>query len=140
MSFNSVKKKDYLLLNNEFPCSVIEVNKSKPGKHGSAKYAIRGRNLLTGRVHEMLCNSHDMPKYLDVRRYELFGGYVDDGYVYAYSEIGEEESHKITDSNMLEKIDSYDGDEYEVTVAKNHKIHNIIKNIQFIILQIYLKR
>lgn len=34
-----------------------------------------------------------------------------------------------------------EGPEVRVTtVAKNHKIHNIIKNINFIILQKYLKR
>lgn len=38
------------------PCKVTEVNTAKPGKHGSAKVILKGRDIFTGKVYE--CTYH----------------------------------------------------------------------------------
>ncbi len=43
----SVKEGSYIILEGE-PCRVVEVEKSKPGKHGSAKCRITAISIFTG--------------------------------------------------------------------------------------------
>jgi len=43
----SVKEGSYIMLDGE-PCRVVEVEKSKPGKHGSAKVRLVGISIFTG--------------------------------------------------------------------------------------------
>jgi len=43
----SVKEGSYIILDGE-PCRVVEVEKSKPGKHGSAKVRLVGISIFTG--------------------------------------------------------------------------------------------
>ncbi|KAL6078373.1 Eukaryotic translation initiation factor 5A-1 [Balamuthia mandrillaris] len=50
---NNVKKGGFILINGH-PCKVVEINKSKPGKHGHAKAHIVGIDLFTGKKREML--------------------------------------------------------------------------------------
>ena len=68
MSINSLKKGNYIVFNDEFPCSILEINKSVPEKHGHAKYNMMGRNLLTGNKHNMVLNHHDRPNFVEVKR------------------------------------------------------------------------
>ncbi len=43
----SLKEGSYIVIENE-PCKVVEVEKSKPGKHGSAKVRLTGIAIFTG--------------------------------------------------------------------------------------------
>ena len=43
----SLKDGSYIIIDGE-PCKVVEVEKSKPGKHGSAKVRLTGISVLTG--------------------------------------------------------------------------------------------
>jgi translation initiation factor 5A len=43
----SLKEGSYIVIDNE-PCKVVEVEKSKPGKHGSAKVRLTGIAIFTG--------------------------------------------------------------------------------------------
>jgi translation initiation factor 5A len=43
----SVKEGSYVILDGE-PCRVVELEKSKPGKHGSAKVRLVGISIFTG--------------------------------------------------------------------------------------------
>jgi len=42
------------------PCKVTEVSTAKPGKHGSAKVILKGRDILTSKVYECTYHSGDM--------------------------------------------------------------------------------
>jgi translation initiation factor 5A len=46
----SIKEGSYIMINGE-PCKVVEVEKSKTGKHGSAKARIVGINVFDGSKH-----------------------------------------------------------------------------------------
>ncbi len=43
----SLKEGSYIIIDSE-PCKVVEVEKSKPGKHGSAKVRLTGISVFTG--------------------------------------------------------------------------------------------
>jgi len=42
------------------PCKVTEVSTAKPGKHGSAKVILKGRDILTAKVYECTYHAGDM--------------------------------------------------------------------------------
>ncbi|OHS95401.1 translation initiation factor eIF-5A family protein [Tritrichomonas foetus] len=57
---NKLKKGGYVLLEGR-PCRVVDIAKSKTGKHGHAKASIAGTDLFTGRRYEThLPTSHDI--------------------------------------------------------------------------------
>ena len=57
---NKLKKGGYVLLEGR-PCRVVDIAKSKTGKHGHAKASIAGTDLFTGRRYEAhLPTSHDI--------------------------------------------------------------------------------
>ncbi|MDP8023199.1 MAG: translation initiation factor IF-5A [Nitrososphaeria archaeon] len=47
MELGDIKEGSYIMIDNS-PCKVVEVEKSKPGKHGSAKVRIVGIDIFTG--------------------------------------------------------------------------------------------
>lgn len=47
VDLGSVKEGSYVILDGE-PCRVVELEKSKPGKHGSAKVRLVGISIFTG--------------------------------------------------------------------------------------------
>ena len=42
------------------PCKVTEVSTAKPGKHGSAKVILKGKDILTAKVYECTFHAGDM--------------------------------------------------------------------------------
>ena len=52
------------------PCKVTEVSTAKPGKHGSAKVILKGRDILTAKVYECTFHSGDMVDAPIVKRTE----------------------------------------------------------------------
>merc|ERR1711918_83818 len=42
------------------PCKVTDVSTAKPGKHGSAKVILKGRDILTAKVYECTFHAGDM--------------------------------------------------------------------------------
>merc|ERR1711935_571346 len=42
------------------PCKVVETTTAKPGKHGSAKVILKGRDFLTSKVYECTFHAGDM--------------------------------------------------------------------------------
>jgi translation initiation factor 5A len=57
---NKLRKNGYVMLEGR-PCRVVDIAKSKTGKHGHAKASIAGLDLFTGRRYEAhLPTSHDI--------------------------------------------------------------------------------
>ena len=42
------------------PCKVTDVSTAKPGKHGSAKVILKGKDILTQKVYECTFHAGDM--------------------------------------------------------------------------------
>ncbi len=57
----------------DFPCKIIDYTTAKPGKHGSAKAAITGIDIFTGKKHEGCypTGGKIMVPYIDKKEYEL---------------------------------------------------------------------
>lgn len=69
---NKLKKGGYVLIEGR-PCRVVDITKSKTGKHGHAKAGIAGTDLFTGRRYEThLPTSHDIEvPFVDRQDYAL---------------------------------------------------------------------
>jgi len=53
------------------PCKVTEVSTAKPGKHGSAKVILKGKDILTSKVYECTYHAGDMVDAPIVKRNEF---------------------------------------------------------------------
>merc|ERR1719337_607821 len=53
-------KNGSLVMMKGFPCKVTEVSTAKPGKHGSAKVILKGRDILTAKTYECTYHAGDM--------------------------------------------------------------------------------
>merc|ERR1712070_669346 len=53
------------------PCKVTEVSTAKPGKHGSAKVILKGKDILTSKVYECTFHAGDMVDAPIVKRNEF---------------------------------------------------------------------
>lgn len=52
------------------PCKVTETSTAKPGKHGSAKVILKGKDVLTAKVYECTYHAGDMVDAPIVKRTE----------------------------------------------------------------------
>merc|ERR1719265_2265811 len=53
-------KNGSLVMIKGFPCKVTEVSTAKPGKHGSAKVIVKGKDILTGKTYECTYHAGDL--------------------------------------------------------------------------------
>merc|ERR1712070_723406 len=60
------------------PCKVTEVSTAKPGKHGSAKVILKGKDILTSKVYECTFHAGDMVDAPIVKRNEFTLLNIDD--------------------------------------------------------------
>nr|ADE44357.1 translation initiation factor 5A 2 [Trichomonas vaginalis] len=76
---NKLKKGGYVLIEGR-PCRVVDITKSKTGKHGHAKAGIAGTDLFTGRRYEThLPTSHEIEvPFVDRSDYGLIN--IDDNH------------------------------------------------------------
>ena len=54
----SLKEGRFVILDDE-PCTIVDIKKSKTGKHGHAKARIEGIGLITGKKHVIISPTHD---------------------------------------------------------------------------------
>ena len=59
-----------LIMMKGFPCKVTDVSTAKPGKHGSAKVILKGKDILTSKVYECTYHAGDMVDAPIVKRVE----------------------------------------------------------------------
>ncbi|CAJ2507510.1 Uu.00g086960.m01.CDS01 [Anthostomella pinea] len=49
---NGLRVGGHVILDGDKPCKIIQIIKSKPGKHGHAKLVIAGTDIFTGKKHD----------------------------------------------------------------------------------------
>ena len=117
---NKLKKGGYVLLEGR-PCRVVDIAKSKTGKHGHAKANIASTDIFTGRRYEAhLPTSHDIEvPMVDRQDYALIN--IDgkntqlldlQGNMREDVEIGDDEVSK----KVVEEFEAQTGEEIIVTV------------------------
>ena len=67
---NSIKAGGYIILKG-LPCKVVEVHKSKTGKHGSAKMRFVGIDIFTRKKVEDWYPGSDMVESPEVKKYDI---------------------------------------------------------------------
>lgn len=91
VDLGSIKEGSYIVIDGE-PCRVVQVDKSKPGKHGSAKVRLVAINIFTGakksyvgpadsrieipiidkRAGQVIAITPNMIQLMDLETYETF--------------------------------------------------------------------
>ena len=74
------------------PCKVTEVSTAKPGKHGSAKVILKGRDILTAKVYECTYHAGDMADPTIIVRQEFTVFNIDDNALELLTPEGEVKS------------------------------------------------
>ena len=74
------------------PCRVTEVTTAKPGKHGSAKVILKGKDILTMKVYECTFHAGDLVDAPIVKRNEYTLLNIDDGALELLDSNGEVKS------------------------------------------------
>ena len=74
---NRLKNGSLVMIKN-CPCKVTDVSTAKPGKHGSAKVILKGKDILTSKVYECTYHAGDMVDAPIVKRQEYTLLNIDD--------------------------------------------------------------
>ena len=103
-------KNGSLIMIKGFPCKVTEVTTAKPGKHGSAKVIMKGKDILSNKIYECTYHAGDMVDAPIVKRVEYQLLNIDDetlellddkGEVKSDVNLPEEEHLKDVKANIL---------------------------------------
>merc|ERR1711994_704083 len=55
-----MKPGSYIIMKEQWPCKVTSMSTAKPGKHGSAKAMITGKDIFTDKQYEETFGTNDM--------------------------------------------------------------------------------
>jgi len=94
------------------PCKIVDKIKSKPGKHGKAKYLVVGVDVFTGKKIEVIFSSQERVSCPDVIREEYQVLHREDRYLELMSlETCEQwENFEVEDDEILSRIAGYTKD------------------------------
>jgi len=82
LNANSLRKGDVVLLQGGHPCKIVELEKSKTGKHGGMKVHLVGMDIFTDKKVTGLVGSQDNVTICDVCKDEMvLVDITDDGYL-----------------------------------------------------------
>jgi len=101
---SALRKGGYAIFKSK-PCKILEVNISKPGKHGHAKCTFLGRDVFTGAGIEDTCpSSHNMEvPFVKKKEYDVMH-ISGDGFLSLLSAEGVKEDIKVPEGEVGEKI------------------------------------
>jgi len=88
---NKIRTGGYLLLKG-FPCRVMEIHRSKTGKHGGSKMRFVGFDVFTGKRYEDWCNGTETVEVPEVKKLDLRVVDVDDNWVTCVTNEGTEQA------------------------------------------------
>lgn len=115
---NSLKLGDYILLKKQYPCKVIEINKSAPGKHGHAQYNVVGRDVITDKKYNELFKHHDHYTTVEVLKRNYMGMSIDDdGFLSMFDDdMSERTDLQLKDDEMRKAVREFEETAGEFTV------------------------
>ena len=98
-------KNGSLVMIKEFPCKVTDVSTAKPGKHGSAKVILKGKDIFTGKVYECTYHSGDMVDAPICKRDEYMLLNIEDGALSLLRNDGEmKEDVKLPEMEHMKEV------------------------------------
>ena len=105
MSFSELKVGTYVILEDKFPCKIINIKRSAPGKHGHAKKIVIGKDMITDKKHEGLFTHHSVIELPNIKRNEYQLNHIDDDdYMNLMEGIKIREDVKLPDNELGEEI------------------------------------
>lgn len=84
-----MKPGSLIMLKGEFPCKVFAFSTAKPGKHGSAKAMITGKDIFTDKQYEETFGTGDMIPRPVVKKMELNCLCIDNEFLQLLTPSGE---------------------------------------------------
>ena len=84
-----MKPGSIIMLKGEFPCKVVSFSTAKPGKHGSAKAMITGKDIFTDKQYEETFGTGDMIPRPVVKKLEYVCLSIDGDYLQLMTPDGE---------------------------------------------------
>jgi len=82
VNVNDLRRGAYVMMEGKFACKIAEINRSKQGKHGSAKVSVVGFDIFSGRRYEELWPTSKNVEVPEVMKKDLeFTGQSKPGYI-----------------------------------------------------------
>ena len=99
-----MKPGSLIMLKGEFPCKVTAFSTAKPGKHGSAKAMITGKDIFTDKQYEETFGTGDMIPRPIVNKLEYTCLSIDGDFLQLLTQAGEmKEDVKLpTEAHLLD--------------------------------------
>lgn len=91
----NLKKGDYIVMKDVFPCKVTEISTSKTGKHGHAKCSITAVDIFTGKKYEDSCPSSHNIMCPNVSRTDYLLINIDDEYAFYFDQNDAEQQVRL---------------------------------------------
>jgi len=109
---NDIKRGSYVVLRKKFPCKVVEIHKSAPGKHGAAKIRVVGLEIFSGKKYDDIFQGGSMVMAPEVKKtdYQLMF-ILEDDYV---------KLHNPTDGTIREDIKLVAGEELHDSITGDY--------------------
>ena len=114
MSYSDLKKGSYVVIQDLYPCKIVDIKLSAPGKHGHAKKLVVAKDIITDKKYEDIFTHHSIVKVPEIKRTSYQLNYVDDdGYMSLMDDVEPYDDVKLPDNELGEEIRSLvDDDKY----------------------------
>lgn len=107
MEFSEIKVGAHVVIKG-CACRLAEVNKSKPGKHGSAKKTVVGIDVITGKKYQEMYNHSSMIGKPDIQRVRYVVTNVEPNEDHYWFSLMDCDSGEMSDDLRFEKDDNSD--------------------------------
>ena len=121
MKFADIKVGAILVLQDRYPCKLVEVNWSHPGKHGGSKKAVVGMDIITDKKYTEIFTNSSIIQEPVIRRQKYRVIWIDeDGYLHLQDSGGnvrEDITTSSCDPDLLGEIEKYDDKKVDITLT-----------------------
>jgi translation initiation factor 5A len=131
MEFSDIKKGVVMMVKDQ-PCKIMEVNTSRPGKHGHAKKTVTAIQLITNKKYVTTFTHHSNLEIPEINRNVYICYSLDDNYAQMMNDDGENTDILLTNEQVkeLQKYDLDNGVQLEVmSVSCNDNDETVIVSI-----------
>ncbi len=89
MNFADIKVGVYIVLKKQFPCKIIQIKVSNPGKHGHVKKLCTGKDVITDKKYIQIFTHHSHIIVPELHRIDYILINIIDEYLTLMDNIGE---------------------------------------------------
>lgn len=103
--YSSVKVGSIILLEDKYPCKLVEVLISKPGKHGSSKKSVVGIDIITDKKYTGLFRASSIITVPIVNRQDYIIMNIDGNQIELLDSKGETKTIKVSTNSLVEEME-----------------------------------